>query len=145
MKPLDQGTTELTKRYKKMTPGQKTLNIIKTVVSETFGSTRRLSGARPRRPTKTVGNRATPVKVKSVGLKRTGMQHKPTPGGLKGSTAQAEKGKRRGMTLAARGANIPRAAATQTVNLTRSSERLGQIARKVSQTASRIRRNIRLG
>lgn len=145
MKPLDQGTTELTKRYKKMTPGQKTLDIIKKVVSEAFGSTKRLSGARPKRPTKTVGNRATPVKVKSVGLKRTGMQHKPTPGGLKGSTAQAEKGKRRGMALAASSANKISAAARKTVNLTRSTERRGEIARKVSQTASRIRREIRRG
>jgi len=130
MKPLDQGTLELTKRYKKMTPGQKVLETIKRVVSEAFGSTRRLSGARPRRPTKTVGNRTTPVKV-GVGLKRMGMRHTPTPGGLKGSTAQANKGERRQMRLAAIGAAAVIAAARKSRLRTRKSEQRRRIARKV--------------
>jgi hypothetical protein len=137
MKPLDQGTTELTKRYKKMTPGQKTLDIIKTVVSETI-----MSGARPgltmNRRQSTVGMTARKKKV-GVGAKTS----KGRPGGLHPlQTSKARSGQKKLTSLQRKGTSLVKKTASTVLSRARETAQRVRLAAQRSSEMQRTQKQV---
>jgi len=128
--PLEQGTPELTKRYKQMTPGQKTIDVVKRVVSEAI-----VSGGRPLRSANTVGRTARKRRVtKTVPGQKGGLSTVPLKRTAQGQRAAA-KHRRRGGMLIARGAQ-------RAVKNVRSSIASARERAQQSQKLQRHRRNI---
>lgn len=128
--PLEQGTPELTKRYKEMTPGQKTIETVKKVVSEAI-----ISGSPARRRFRTVGSARRIPKVT-----------KPVPG-QKGSLTnvqrkRAEQGKRAGAKYSKRGQSLSQQTAQRTAKSARSAVLKARQAREHSRKMQQARRNI---
>lgn len=137
MKPLDQGTTELTKRYKKMTPGQKTLDIIKRVVSEAI-----VSGARPgstmKRNRATVGSSARKKRV-GIGAKTS----KGRPGGLHPlQTSKARKGQKKLLSLQRKGTSLIKKTASTVLSRARESAQRVRLAAQRSSEVQRTQKQV---